>query len=96
MKKGLIVLFILVLLCGCQNKEKAENELKVLTNSYYGKYVSGHVKGLNNLEITLGELRELNDNEFDLSSLKKYGDDTKITAKIENNKIVSYEISLKK
>lgn len=97
MKKRLIILlFVLVLLCGCQNKSKAEKNLKLVTNSYYEKYVSGHVVGLDTLEITLGELRELKDKDLDLSSLKKYDDDTKVSAKIKNDKIVDYEINLKK
>lgn len=96
MKKGLIILFILVLLCGCKNKDQAKEDLKVVTNSYYEKYVSGHVVGLDTLEITLGELRQLDDSELDLSSLKKYNDDTKVSATIKNDRLVSYDIYLKK
>ena len=83
MKKVLIILSIFVLLCGCQNNNQAKEDLKKVTNSYYQKYVSGHVVGLDTLEITLGELRQLDDSELDLSSLKKYNDDTKVSATIK-------------
>ena len=95
MKKLLLLLLVsLVLLCGCQGKRQMEEQIKVATNSYYQKYVSGKVKGLNVLEITLGDIRKVNDTSIDLSKLDKCDDSTEINAQIENNEIVNYDIKI--
>ena len=95
MKKILLCLIAIVLLCGCQSKKKMEEQIKVATNSYYQNYVSGKVMGLDVLDITLGDIRDVKDDSIDLSKLEKCDDSTKIKATIENNELVDYEIDLK-
>ena len=95
MKKVILLLILVIVMTGCQNKKKLESEMKKATNIYYEKYIYNQVTGLDTLEITLGDLRELKSSKIDLSKLDKCSDDTKVSADIKNNKIVNYDISLK-
>ena len=94
MKKNLIIIVILIILCGCHNNKKMEHKMKLATDSYYNNYISGKVKGLDTLEITLGDLRSLKASTIDLSALNKCDDSTSVVATIENNKIVDYQINI--
>ena len=94
MKKLLLLLVPLILLCGCQSKSKMEEQIKIATNSYYQKYVKGKVIGLDTLDITLGDIRKINDSTIDLSNLDKCDDSTKISATIKKNNIVDYDINI--
>lgn len=94
MRKYLIIIIFLIILCGCHNNKELEQKMKLATDSYYNNYISGKVKGLDTLEITLGDLRSLKDSAIDLSALNKCDDSTSIVATIENNKIVDYQINI--
>ncbi len=94
MKKIFVIIIMIILLTGCTNKEKFNKELEKATNIYYTQYIKNKVDGLNVLEISLGDLRELKNSKIDLSKLKKCSDDTKVKATIKNKKIEKYEISI--
>ncbi len=90
MKKIYLLLF-LVILTGCSNKEKTFEK-------YAKQYYENHMKMVNNIEsvtITLSDLKNASDeDEYDLSNLKKCKDNSKIifyinkeTKNIENKKI---------
>ena len=94
MKKIFIIIVLIILVSGCTNKNKLNKELETATSTYYNKYIKDKVNGLDSLEISLGDLRELKSSKIDLSKLEKCSDDTKIKATIKNKKIINYEISL--
>lgn len=94
MKKIFIIIAMIILISGCTNKDKLNKELESITNTYYNEYIKDKVAGLDTLEISLGDLRELKSSKLNLSKLDKCSDDTKIKATIKNEKITDYEISL--
>lgn len=90
MKKGLVICLFSILLFGCSKNYKAE--LKKIGNSYYDNYINGKVNGLDKVEITLGDLKDIK--KIDLSKVKSCKDNTKIIIKIKNNKIIGYDYEL--
>ena len=96
MKRILIVILIIstLLITGCKSSKKEENEFKRVINTYYENYVKNKVEGLDVLEVSLDDLRDLNDNNIDLSKLKKCSGDSKVSATIKGNKLTEYEFDL--
>lgn len=95
MKKIFFILIPVLLLCGCSSKEKKQDCLKKATEIYYNSYIKEKVKGLNELEISLADLREIKDDDINLEEVSKCSDETSVVATIKKQKIVDYEINLK-
>lgn len=88
MKKVLFLFICTFMLFGCS--KNYEPELKEIGNNYFDSYIKGKVDGLDKIEVTLYDLKKLDN--IDLSSVKKCSDDTKIIMTIKNNKITDYTI----
>ncbi|MDD3186953.1 MAG: hypothetical protein PHD02_00560 [Bacilli bacterium] len=98
MKKLLIMVACLLLITGCgSNTNKLEEELTIIGNDYYSKYMIG-----NNLDIaviSLKDFREVNENmgeDYDLSLFKNCDESTniKIYLKSGTTQIEKYEFEL--
>ena len=92
MKKIIMILFGLILLSGCNDINKYEEEMQTLSNKYYTNYIKGKVLDLNYLEIKISDLKKVG---IQLNNLKKCEEDSKIILKIEKDKIISYDFDLK-
>ena len=88
MKKITFLFFCTFMLFGCA--KNYESELKEIGNNYFNIYVKGKVEGLDKVEITLADLKKIDD--IDLSNVKKCNDNTTIIMTIENNRIIDYTI----
>lgn len=86
--KCLSILFILFLLVGCSNEEDIKASLKSDANDYYNKYILNKVNNLDELELTLSDLK---DGGINNKLLKNCKNDTKVTIFIENKEITGYE-----
>lgn len=99
MKKIILFLGVILLLCGCGKKDinKLEDKLQDLGNDYYSKYMIG-----SNLDVALISIKDLKDaNElvgenYDLSMFKGCSDESniKIYLKSGTTQIEKYEFEL--
>lgn len=93
LKKKIILFLLLVLLAGCGNTNY-NDEFKKVAEDYYSVEIKDNIKGLDQVEVTLGSLRNIN--EYNLKSLKKCEDDSKVILVLDNDgNIIDYKYDLK-
>lgn len=92
-----IVLIVLgVVLYNKNLEKKRNNELETAAKKYYELHMS-NIKGLDQAEISLRMIRYVKDNkneEYEISSLKKCNEDSKVILSLSNDKIKNVKISL--
>lgn len=98
MKKNLLFLGIILLLCGCGkiDENKLESQLKELGNEYFSEFMIKNAASLDIALISLADLKEANevmDAGYDLSAFAGCTDETniKIYLKSGTTQIEKYE-----
>ena len=95
--KKIIILLVAILLTGCSNEKKQQEQLDKAGRQYYEKYMSA-LKGIDEAEISLGMLNKVNDEkkeEYKLNALKNCKDTTQVVFTIKDCKIDSAKYELK-
>lgn len=93
-----IVLVVLgVFLYNKNLEKKRNNELETAAKKYYELHMS-NIKGLDQAEISLRMIRYVKENkkeEYEISSLEKCNEESKVVLSLSDNKIKDTKISLK-
>ena len=89
--KKIIILLVAILLTGCSNEKKQQEQHDKAGRQKYEKYMSA-LKGIDEAEISLGMLNKVNDEkkeEYKLNALKNCKDTTQVVFTIKDGKIDS-------